>query len=306
VQERITKANPLDEQNFVNLAHTLQQLGRTDAARAVLETLAQRAAISEDSLGRVAAAYLDLGDSARAHRLYEQAASNDPFARNWAVLLEYARLQKSLGDFDGSKKTLRAAFTVPANSGYGEIVDWLVASGRLDRFEEELAGFDLAPPRMDALRRALFAYFEKAGRPADALALAETHPRMLQPSFAIRVRKMAAAAHDFPRGVKLLDRLAAQTESAEEYSLELARLRGDWAQEEIAAGQADSALAQLRIAQEHHPELYEIASRLSALQQQRGDRKGAVETLEAYLAVGKVPVEIEQARAQLARLRAGG
>jgi lipopolysaccharide biosynthesis regulator YciM len=129
---------------------------------------------------------------------------------------------------------------------------------------------------------------------------------MLQPSFAIRVRKMAAAAHDFPRGVKLLDRLAAQTESAEEYSLELARLRGDWAQEEIAAGQADSALAQLRIAQEHHPELYEIASRLSALQQQRGDRKGAVETLEAYLAVGKVPVEIEQARAQLARLRAGG
>ena len=37
VRERITKVNPLDEQNFIKLAHTLRQLGRVDAARARLK-----------------------------------------------------------------------------------------------------------------------------------------------------------------------------------------------------------------------------------------------------------------------------
>jgi hypothetical protein len=38
----------------------------------------------------------------------------------------------------------------------------------------------------------------------------------------------------------------------------------------------------------------------------RGDRKGAVETLEGFLALARNPAEIEQARAQLAKLRTGG
>ena len=303
----MTKVNPLDEQNFVNLAHTLKQLGRMDAARAVLEKLAMRAALNEDSLGRVAAGFVDLGDTDRAASLYAEAARGDRYARNWGVLLEYARLQTSLRDFAGAKKTLQTAFSVPANRGWSEIIDWLVAAGRMDQYEDELAGFDLTPSRKTDLRRALFAYFEKAGRPANALALAESHPVIVQPAFASRVRKLAVTARDFARGVKLLENLAAQAESPQEYSLELARLQGDWAQSEVAAGQTDSALAHLRAAREKHPELFEIASHLERSSSRRGATgREPIDTIESFLAVAKVPAEIEQAKAQLAKLRAGG
>jgi len=156
------------------------------------------------------------------------------------------------------------------------------------------------------MRRALFTYFEKAGQPANALALAEARPTMLKPAFAVRVRKLAAAAHEFERGVKLLEKVAAQTSSSGVYSLELAWLHADWALAEQAAGRPESALAHLRTAHEQHPEVFDIALRLSGLQQERGDRQGAIETLQSYLAVARVPAEIEQAKAQLAKLRAGG
>ncbi|HEY3898750.1 MAG TPA: tetratricopeptide repeat protein [Chthoniobacter sp.] len=306
VQERITKVNPLDEQNFVNLAHTIKQLGRLDEARSWLELLALRAQTDEDSLGRVAAGFADLGDIDRARRLFAQAAQTDRYGRNWGTLLDYARLQSSLHDFAGAKQSLEAAFNVPANRGWSAIIDWLVAAGRLDHADEELTAFAMTPPREENFRRALFDYFEKAGRPADALALAETHSSIIQPSHAVRLRKLALAAHDFARGAKLLERLAAQDSSPQEYSLELARLNGDWAQADLAAGHPEAALTLLRQAHEQHPELFDIAARLSALQQQRGERQGAIETLESYLAVGKVPTELDQARAQLAKLRGGG
>lgn len=306
VQERIVQVNPLNDQNFINLAHTLRQLGRTDAARDRLETLALRAVLVEDSLGKVAQGFADIGETKRAEALFAQAARNDRYARNWATLLQYARLQTSQGDFAEAKKTLRTAFTVPANVGYPEIIEWMVSAHRLDHVEEEAADFDLTPPRVDELRRALFAYFEKAGQPANALALAEAHPTIMQPAFGVRLRKLAAAAHDFDRGAKLLEKLAAQADSPGDYSLELARLQGDWAQADVTAGQPDSALAHLRRAHEQHPELLDITLRLSALQQDRGDHKGSIETLESFLAVAKNPAEIEQVRAQLTKLRSGG
>jgi tetratricopeptide (TPR) repeat protein len=306
VQERITKVNPLDEQNFVKLAHTLKVLGRLDEARAQLELLALRAQTDEDSLGRVAAGFADLGDIERARHLYTQAARTDRYARNWATLLDYARLQSSLHDFAGARRTLESAFNVPANRGWSAIIDWLVAASRLDHVDEELPAFALTPPREEDFRRALFDYFEKAGRPANALALAESHSSIIQPSYAVRLRKLAATTREFARSAKLLERLAAQASSPQEYSLELARLQGDWAQSDLAASQPEAALTHLHQAHEQHPELFDIAFRLSALQQQRGDRQGAIETLESYLAVGKVPTELDQARAQLAKLRSGG
>jgi len=306
VQERIVQVNPLNDQNFINLARTLQKLGRTDAARTRLETLALRAMLVEDSLGKVAQAFADIGDTKRAEALFAQAARDDRYARNWATLLPYARLQAAQGEFAEAKKTLRAAFSVPANVSYTEIIEWMVAAHRLDHAGEETDDFDLTLPRADELRRTLFAYFEKAGQPASALALAEAHPAIIRPAFSARLRKLAAAAHDFARGAKLLERQAAQADSPGEYSLELARLQGDWAQAEMAAGQPESALTHLRAAHVQHPELFEIATRLSALQQERGDRQGSIETLESFLAVAKNPGEIEQARTQLAKLRAGG
>jgi len=306
VRERIVQLNPLNDQNIINLAHTLKQLGRADAARARLETLALRATLVEDTLGKVAQGFADIGETQRAEALFAQAARDDRYARNWATLLQYARLQTSQGNFAEAKKTLRAAFTVPANITYVEIIEWMVAAHRLDHFEEETDDFELTPPRAVELRRALFAYFEKAGQPANALALVEAHPTIVQPAYGARLRKLAGAAHDFERGAKLLEKLVAQTESPGDYSLELALLQGDWAQVESTGGRADSALAHLRAAHVQHPELFDIALRLSALQQERGDHRGSIETLESFLAVAKNPGEIEQARAQLTKLRSGG
>jgi tetratricopeptide (TPR) repeat protein len=306
VQERMTQINPLNEKTALNLARTLRQFGRKDAARARLELLALRAALNEDSLGQVAEAFAQLGDNSRALALYAQAARGDRFARNWATLLQYARLQTQAGDFAGAKRTLRTAFTHPANRNYVEIIEWLVAAGRLPRADAEITEFYLTLPCAVELRRALFGYFEKAGQPTNALALAEAHPEIVQPALAARLRQLAPAANAFERTAKLLEKHAAESESPGEFSIELARLQGDWAQAELAAGQSAAALAHLRRAHERHPELFEIASRLSALLAGRGDRKGALEALESFLAVAKTPGEIEQARAQLAKLRSGG
>ena len=303
VQERIAQVNPMNEQNIISLAHTLQQLGRVDAARSRLEILALRASLNEDSIGKVAQGFADIGDTQRALALYAQAERGDRYVRNWATLLPYAKLQTAQGNFAGAKKTLRRAFSVPANVGYGEIVDWMVAAKRLDHADEETGDFDLAPARADALRRAVFDYCEKAGQAATALVLAEAHPSMIQPAFAARVRKLAVATHEFERGTKLLEKLAAQSDSTAEYALELARLLGDWAQTELTTGHADSALAHLHTAHEQHPELFDITVRLSSLQQERGDHRGSIETLESFLAVAKDPGEIEQAKARLSKLR---
>ena len=306
VQERLTQVNPLNERAALNYARTLHQLGRTAAAKARLEVLAMRATLNEDSLGQVAQAFSELGDRTRALALYAQAARNDRFARNWSTLLQFAKLQAQSGDFVGAKRTLRTAFTHPANRGFVEIIDWLVGAGRLDRAEAELEDFHLTLPRLADFRRTLFGYFEKAGQPANALALVEQHPEILQPAMAARLRALAVASGAFERTAKLLEKLAAEEEGASEFSVELAKLLGDWAQADLAAGRADAALAHLRRAHEQHPELFEIATRLSALQAQRGERKAALETLESFLAVGRNAGEIDQARAQLARLRAGG
>ena len=306
VQQRMTEVNPLNDQNVLNLARTLTQLGRKDEARTRLEMLARRAMLNEDNLGRVAAAFVEFGDTDRARSLYAQAAASDRFAHNWLTLIQYARLQTQQRDFTGAKKILRTAFSNPANRSFIEIVDWLVTAGRLERWEEETANFELTAPRRVELSRTLFGYFEKAGQTASALALAEAHPEMLQPGMGVRLRKLAAAGQAFEGVAALLERLAAETSPPGEFSVELARLYGDWAQTELAAAQPESALGHLRQAHERHPELLDVTLRLSSLQHERGDRKAAIETLESFLAVVKISGEIEQAREQLARLKAGG
>ena len=212
VQERLVRVNPLNEQNALGLARTLHQLGRTDAARAQLELLALRAALNEDSLGKVAQGFADIGDTPRALALYAQASRSDRFARNWATLLQYARLQTKLGDFAGAKRTLRLAFSNPGNRTFVEIIEWLVAAGRLENHEAECADFALTPPRLAALRRALVGYFEKAGQAANAIGIVEAHPGIIQPAMGPQLRALAGMAGDYERVARLFARVAGQSE----------------------------------------------------------------------------------------------
>ena len=123
---------------------------------------------------------------------------------------------------------------------------------------------------------------------------------------ALRIREMAKAQAGFAPVVALLEKIMAQAGESPDLSLALAQLYGDWAAADLLAGQPDAALAHLRKARERRPDVADIALRLSALQSERGDRRGAIQTIETFLAVARDPAEIEQARAQLAKIKAGG
>ncbi len=306
VLERLVRLNPADEDHALWLARTLQQLGRKDAARAALEPLAARAALSDDLAGKVARAFADLADQSRALELYAEALRRDPFARNTEVFLETARLQTAAKDFAAAKRTLRAAFANPGNRHFETIIDWLVAAEKMERFDAASAEFGLTAPRLLALRRALFAYFDRGSQAAHALALVGAHPEILRPGMALRLREMAKAQAGFEPVVALLERIMAQAGESPDLSLALAQLYGDWAAADQLADQPDAALAHLRKARERRPDVADIALRLSALQAERGDRRGAMQTIETFLAVARDPAEIEQARTQLAKIKAGG
>jgi tetratricopeptide (TPR) repeat protein len=310
----MARINPLNEQNSLLLARTLRQLGRKDAARATLDLLALRATLSDDTATRregvseelaakVAGAYIEAGDMDRARALFAQAMRADPFARNYPTLLQYAQLQTRMGDAEEAKNTLRVAFTNPANHTFDAIIDWMAATGHLDRFETESLDFGLPPARVTELRRALFAYFAKSGQVANACALLEAHPDLLRNDMIGSLRAMAGKNRDFAAVAEVLEKLAAL--GAPEASSGLAQVYGDWGQAE-AAEHPDAALAHLRKAHDLRPELAEVALRLSALQMTRGDRQSAVQTLESFLAVARNPAEIEKVRAQLAKLKTGG
>ena len=303
---RLVQLYPADEKHALRLARTLHQLGRTDAARASLEPLAVRAALSADLAGKVAHAFAEIGDAPRALEIYTEALRGDPFARNTEVFLEAARLQIAAKDLAAAKKTLRAAFANPANRRFEAIIDWLVAAEKMERFDAATAEFGLTTPRLLAVRRALFAYFDRGSQAAHALALVGAHPEILRPGMAARLREMAKGQSGFAPVAELLERLMAQAGEWPDLSLALARIYGDWAAAELLAGEADAALGHLRKARERRPDVAEIALRLSALQAERGDRRGAIQTLQSFLAGARDPAEIEQARALLAKFKAGG
>ena len=123
---------------------------------------------------------------------------------------------------------------------------------------------------------------------------------------ALRLREMAKAQSVLEPVIALLEKIMAQAGEVPDLSLALAQLYGDWAAADMLAGQPDAALTHLHKARERRPDVAEIALRLSALQAERGDRRGAMQTIETFLAVAHDAAEIEQARAQLAKIKAGG
>ena len=301
VQERLAQINPLNEQNALNLAHSLRQMGRKEAAGAVMDTLALRAALSDELAAKVADGFAQAGELKRACALFAQGMRGDPYARNYAMLIQYAQLQSQMGDLSAAKKTLRVAFTNPGNRNFDPIIDWIVASNRLDHYDAELLDFRLSPARITEARLAAFAYFEKSNQAANATALVDSHPEILRSGLLARLRSVASKNRYFPAVAALLEKLSAQTNP--NASLELSKLFGEWADSETATD-PKAALAHLRKARDLHPELFDIVSRLSKLQNDIGDRRASIETLESFLANAKNSGEIEKARAQLANLKA--
>jgi tetratricopeptide (TPR) repeat protein len=306
VRERLAQINPAVAQPALDWALALHKLGRNAEARAVLEKLAMRTVIDEDSTGKVAQAFVMIGDAERAKTLFVQALRSDPYARNFPAYLDFARLQVAGEDFNGARRTLRVAFTNPANREFGLVADFLTAAGRVAEVENEITALGLSVARQTHLRRELFARLAKERQVGPALALIDGHPAALTPAICGALRTLGKESRDFQPIAALLEKLAKQSPENVEVTLELARLYADWSEDDLAASKTDAALEHLGRGHELRPDVFEVARQLATLQSQTGSAKTATATLESFLAAGTNAAEIAKAQEMLARVKQGG
>ena len=305
VHERLARINPIDFGRMLSWAQALRVSGEEGKAFSVLEELSWRAILNDEIAGRVAQSYAEMSAPERAQPLFEQAVAGDPAARNFRVHLDFARLLVARGDFASAKKRLTAAFRNPANREAGEIISYLAAAGRLDRFETEIADFRLEPARLLAARRAFFGYLDKEGMAAEAITFIEGQPGLVEAGVTLRVRKLAAVGDLFARAAGVLEQLLAEGVASDPALRgELALLYSDWAESQLQSLQLEPAIGHLERAHALNPALYTVAVRLSELHLDNGDRIKAARPLEGFLAVATDPLEKDKARQLLVRIKA--
>jgi tetratricopeptide (TPR) repeat protein len=285
--ERLARLLPLDSARMLDWARSRANAGIA-GANDVLEELTMRTALNADVAGQIAQAYVELGEPGRARPLFKQCIAADPVARNFRVYLDFARLHREEGNFAAARELLHAAFRNPLNRECGEIVEQLAAEGALDeRFESELAGFELDTQRLVSTRQALFAKLEKDGAAAPALALVEAHPEIANAALCKRLRRLCKI--DFEKLVVLFERLS--TLSGERIAIqgELAGVFFDWADAE--ASNRGAALGHLRRAHGLLPRHFGIAQRLSELLLEAGENRAAASVLEEFVSASRLPTE---------------
>ncbi|MGB8167256.1 MAG: tetratricopeptide repeat protein, partial [Chthoniobacteraceae bacterium] len=307
IREKLAHMNPASEQLTLDWARALHKLGRTAEARTVLERLAVRVAINNEISGKIAQAFVDLGDRERAKKLFADAVRNDPYVRNYPVHLDFARLQISEKNLAGAKRTLRIAYGNPATRDFAPLIEWFAAAQRIDQAEADLVAFGFSPSRLTEARRALFTHLVETKQAPAAIALIQAHPETLTTPLAPVLRQLASNEQQFAEVAAIFESLVKQQPAGSEVTLEMARLYRDWAASESGAGKVDPALTHLRRAHELRPEVFEITRDLAVLQSQNGAAQAAIETLDVYLAsaTGK-SADTAKAQEMLAKLKAGG
>jgi tetratricopeptide (TPR) repeat protein len=303
-QAQVAKLNPLNFPAALDEARRLHALQRTSEAFAVLEALTARALSNEEIQGRVAQTYAELGAADRAKALFESVFAADPAARQYAVHLDYARLLLAERDFSTARRVLRKAFQNPANQQVDALVTYLRTAGRLEEREQEFAGFELRPALLTNTRRAIFAEFQKAGQTDAALALAAEHPEILDSALAEGLRQLAKHAGMFQRITALFEQIVTEAPAEKrELTATLASVYADWAEAELNALQVEAAFTHLRRGHELRPDHFAVARLLSQLCAERGDRKQAAQTLEAFLAATSNEADRAKAKQLLLRVR---
>jgi tetratricopeptide (TPR) repeat protein len=297
--------DPADEEHVLDWARALHRAGKTTEAQAVLGRLEALGVLNDELAGRLAAAYATCGAPDRARLFFQQALRADPFARHYSTHLACARMQTAEGDFDGAKRTLRAAFVNPANDAFDEIVAWLVASGRAAQFAAEARDLGLSPARLTPLARALAEHWQKAGDVAQVAAVVEWRPEILESGVAARLRAAAQTARSFEALAAVWEKLVAQPGAPADLPAELARLYGAWAEVELEASNLAGALAHLQRGHKLQPGVFEVAFRLATVQAERSDRAGAIATLDSFLAASTDSAATARARNFLNQLKSG-
>jgi tetratricopeptide (TPR) repeat protein len=306
VREHLARSNPALGQAAIDWARSLDQLGRKAEARAALEQLQARTPAGDELAGKIAQAFAQLGDSARARKLFAEAVRHDPFVRLFHTHLDFARLQLAERDFSGAKRSLRAAFSNPANREFPVILDWLAASGQLEQADAALLDLGLTGGRHATVRRALAQRLIAERKLTAVLALLEAQPSALSADLLPQLHELARSEQGFQPLAALLEKLVAQDATNQELTLALTKVLGESAANELAAGRTEPALTLLRRAHELRPEQFAAVRDLATLQIQLKTPKRAIEVLERFLATPAPPAELEAARELLARARGSG
>ena len=300
---RLARLTPLNYVRTFDWVRALQALGRDAEALLVLDELSYRAVLNDEIAAQAAVLYGALHKPARARELFALAAAGDPSARSYRVHLDFARLLLAEGDINGARQRLRTAFRNPVNREVGEVITFLETTGRLAQFDQEIAGFELRPQMLLAARRALFAHFEKAGDATSAVALVDEHPDVMESGLSARLRTLGEKAKAFDKVAAFFERMIAQSQlESIEPAAELATLLGEWADDELAAGQEEDALKHLQRSHELKTDLFTPMQRLAELLAKRGDPAAAARVVVDFITTSQSASEKERAQEILKRV----
>ncbi|HEX5177434.1 MAG TPA: hypothetical protein VFV83_10415, partial [Chthoniobacteraceae bacterium] len=301
---RLARINPLDYARMIAWANTLHSQGRDAEAHAVLEELGWRAGLNEEVPGRIAETLAQWNDNAKARAAFAQLVAGDRTARDFRAHISFGRFLATQGEPEEALKIMRKAFGNPANREMDELVAFLESEAHLDDCEHQLMAAHLDGPRIPLAHRALLKHYAQKGDLPAALLLLQNHPALADSASLESIRALAIKTKQFEPLAGVLERLCLQP-GFSRGSLEqnLGWTLGAWAESELEAFQTTAAVAHLERAMELVPEHFPSARRLAELQAQQSNVRGAIVTLEKFVAAAQVPAERENARQLLASLR---
>jgi hypothetical protein len=297
LQERLTRANPMDDQRVLGWARALQKSGQNDKAIEVLQTWGARAGIGETFAGQVAELYGDLGRSDLAEPLFSHAISQDLSGKNYSSLIAYAKFKQKAGDLRSARRLLASAFTYPGCRDYAALVEWITAAGRLSAIDDELVSFRLTPMQKLGTRKALFRKHCLAGDSKAALATLQEHPAIRDESTAPELQKLLTTTGEYQLGASLLESWLIQGERNDiSVRNALAQIYSDWADADERSGKEPDLLKHLARAVELNPVSYPAVRKLALIYQRAGLVDQASGLLEQFIGMSDASPERTEAR----------
>ena len=116
VQERLSEINPLNEQNALNLARSLRETGRKEAAALSWKALRSVLRSPMNWPAKVADGFAQAGELKRAAVLFAQGHARRSLRSQFRHAHPVCATAIPQGDLPAAKKTLRFAFTNPGNA----------------------------------------------------------------------------------------------------------------------------------------------------------------------------------------------
>lgn len=285
---------PAAEPLFVYLRR-LDAAGRREAAREELSRMDWLCAYPGGAQ-MIAREWLAFGDPERARQYFGIALQQNPLVDDPILFAGMARVQIAAKRLPAARLLLRRAYASTTCREHEALIEYLAAASDLPRWKEVTREFGLSAANEYEFALALFAYFERSGRAADALALVAINPRLVvppgmagdeAPATAVtceRLRAMARRSGAFAETALVLDQLKSKGMAGAEAAR--AALEAD-----RAAAVSEPVLPHLIKAWSLATGSWEHTKPLVEAQLATGERPAAKKTLERFLERAVIPVE---------------